>query len=315
MIFDAHSDVLSDVTIRTLRGESNILKKYHYNNLVKGKVGGSIFVVWVEPENYERAFERANEILECTKKEITYCNDVIKIVKSYDEMINAQKENKFYAFLGFESLIAIDENIDILDRYYDDYGIRHASLTWNEENKLATGAKGDSGRGLTELGKKVIKKMNDKGMIVDVSHLNDKSFYDVVNITDSPIIASHSNSRKLCGSLRNLTDEQLKIIRDLNGVVGFNSYKDFVDEDENKQTIDRGVEKYIADTIGVNHIGLGFDYNEYFEDEGITGVKGLEDASKSYTILEKLKESGFNSDEIEKIEYKNFHRVIKTIIK
>ena len=154
MIFDAHSDVLSDVTIRTLRGESNILKKYHYNNLVKGKVGGSIFVVWVEPENYERAFERANEILECTKKEITYCNDVIKIVKSYDEMINAQKENKFYAFLGFESLIAIDENIDILDRYYDDYGIRHASLTWNEENKLATGAKGDSGRGLTELGKK-----------------------------------------------------------------------------------------------------------------------------------------------------------------
>ena len=157
--------------------------------------------------------------------------------------------------------------------------------------------------------------MNDKGMIVEVSHLNDKSFYDVVNITDSPIIASHSNSRKLCGSLRNLTDEQLKIIRDLNGVVGFNSYKDFVDEDENKQTIDRGVEKYIADTIGVNHIGLGFDYNEYFEDEGITGVKGLEDASKSYTILEKLKESGFNSDEIEKIEYKNFHRVIKTIIK
>ena len=317
MIFDAHSDVLSDVTIRTLRGESNILKKYHYNNLVKGKVGGSIFVVWVEPENYERAFERANEILECTKKEMTYCNDVIKIVKSYDEMINAQKENKFYAFLGFESLIAIDENIDILDSYYNDYGVRHASLTWNEENKLATGARGDSSRGLTELGKKVIKKMNDKGMIVDVSHLNDKSFYDVVDITNSPIIASHSNSRKLCGSMRNLTDEQLKIIRDLNGVVGFNSYKDFVDEDENKQTIDRGVDhiKYIADIIGVDHIGLGFDYNEYFEDEGITGVNGLEDASKSYDILDKLKEAGFNSDEIEKIEYKNFHRVIKTVIK
>lgn len=317
MIFDAHSDVLSDVAVKTLKGESNILKKYHYDNLVKGKVGGSIFVVWVERKNYERAFERANEILECFKKELNYCSDIIEVVKSYDEMINAQNKNKFYAFLGFEGLMPIDENIDILDRYYDDYGVRHASLTWNEENKLATGAMGDSSRGLTELGKKVIKKMNDKGMIVDVSHLNDKSFFDVANITNSPIIASHSNSRKLCGSMRNLTDEQLKVIRDLNGVVGLNCYKDFVDEDKDKQTINRAVDhiKYIADTIGVNHIGLGFDYNEYFEDEGITGVKGLENASKSYAILEKLKEAGFNSDEIEKIEYKNFHRVIKAVIK
>ena len=317
MIFDAHSDVLSDVAVKTLKGENNILKKYHYDNLVKGKVGGSIFVVWVERKNYERAFERANEILECFKKELNYCNDIIEVVKSYDEMIEAQNKNKFYAFLGFEGLMPIEDNIDILDSYYNDYGVRHASLTWNEENKLATGAKGDSSRGLTELGKKVIKKMNDKGMIVDVSHLNDKSFFDVVNITDSPIIASHSNSRKLCGSLRNLTDEQLKVIRDLNGVVGFNCYKDFVDENKDKQTIDRAVDhiKYIADTIGVNHIGLGFDYNEYFEDEGITGVKGLEDASKSYTILEKLKEAGFNSDEIENIEYKNFHRIIKAVIK
>ena len=204
----------------------------------------------------------------------------------------------------------------MIDEYYE-YGARHASLTWNEENKLATGVRGDSNRGLTQIGKKAVKKMQDKGMIVDVSHLNDKSFFDVIDITSSPIIASHSNSRALCNSMRNLTDEQLKAIRDVNGVIGFNSYKGFIDENKEKHNINRGIDhiKYIADKIGIDHIGIGFDYNEYFEDEDAPYIKGLENASKSYDIIIKLKEAGFNDDEIEKIEYKNFHRIIKEIVK
>lgn len=182
---------------------------------------------------------------------------------------------------------------------------------------MASGVRGDYNKGLTALGKKVIQKMQNKGMIVDVSHLNDKSFFDVIDITSSPIIASHSNARALCNSLRNLTDEQLKAIRDVNGVVGLNSYKNFVDENKDKQNIDRAIDhiKYIADKIGIDHIGLGFDYNEYFEDEDKPYIKGLENASKSYDIIKKLKEAGFNSEEIEKIEYKNFHRIIKEILK
>ncbi|ADG70878.1 dipeptidase [Brachyspira murdochii] len=317
MIFDAHSDIWTDVAVKTLKGENNIIKKYHYNNLVKGKIGGSIFVIWTEPKNYHRALERVIEIQECIKKELEYIKDIILIAKSYDDIIKAQKENKLYILIGFEGLISIDDNIDLIDKYYE-YGARHASLTWNEENKLASGVRGDSNKGLTDLGKKAVKKMQDKGMIVDVSHLNDKSFFDVINITSAPIIASHSNSRVLCGSLRNLTDEQLKAIRDTKGVVGLNSYKDFIDENKDKQTIERAADhiKYIADKIGIEHIGLGFDYNEYFEDEIIPpSVKGLENASKSYDIIIKLKEAGFNNEEIEKIEYKNFHRVIKEIVK
>ncbi|MEI0516324.1 dipeptidase [Brachyspira murdochii] len=317
MIFDAHSDIWTDVAVKTLKGENNIIKKYHYNNLVKGKIGGSIFVIWTEPKNYHRALERVIEIQECIKKELEYIKDIILIAKSYDDIIKAQKENKLYILIGFEGLISIDDNIDLIDKYYE-YGARHASLTWNEENKLASGVRGDSNKGLTDLGRKAVKKMQDKGMIVDVSHLNDKSFFDVINITSAPIIASHSNSRVLCGSLRNLTDEQLKAIRDTKGVVGLNSYKDFIDENKDKQTIERAADhiKYIADKIGIEHIGLGFDYNEYFEDEIIPpSVKGLENASKSYDIIIKLKEAGFNNEEIEKIEYKNFHRVIKEIVK
>ena len=313
MIFDAHSDIWTDVAVKTLKGENNIIKKYHYDNLIKGKIGGSIFVIWTEPKNYNRFLERVREIQECIKKELEYIKDIILIAKNYDDIIKAQKENKIYIFIGFEGLISIDDNIDLIDEYYE-YGARHASLTWNEENKLASGVRGDPNKGLTDFGKKTVKKMQDKGMIVDVSHLNDKSFFDVIDITSAPIIASHSNSRVLCGSLRNLTDEQLKAIRDTKGVVGLNSYKGFIDENKDKQTIERALDhiKYIADKIGIDHIGLGFDYNEYFEDE-ITppSVKGLENASKSYDIIIKLKEAGFNNEEIEKIEYRNFHRIIK----
>ncbi|MEI0565758.1 dipeptidase [Brachyspira pulli] len=317
MIFDAHSDIWTDVAVKTSKGENNIIKKYHYDNLIKGKIGGSIFVIWTEPKNYNRALERVREIQDAIKKELEYIDDVILIAKSYDDIIKAQKENKLYIFIGFEGLISIDDNISLLDEYYD-FGARHASLTWNEENKLATGARGDSNRGLTPLGKKAVKKMQEKGMIVDVSHLNDKSFFDIMDITSAPIIASHSNARALCNSMRNLTDEQLRAIRDVNGVIGYNSYKDFTDENIDKQTLNRAVDhiKYIADKIGIDHIGLGFDYNEYFEDEEVPpAVKGLENASKSYDIIIKLKEAGFNNEEIEKIEYKNFHRIIKEIIK
>ncbi|MEI0608262.1 dipeptidase [Brachyspira pulli] len=317
MIFDAHSDIWTDVAVKSSKGENNIIKKYHYDNLIKGKIGGSIFVIWTEPKNYNRALERVREIQDAIKKELEYIDDVILIAKSYDDIIKAQKENKLYIFIGFEGLISIDDNISLLDEYYD-FGARHASLTWNEENKLATGARGDSNRGLTPLGKKAVKKMQEKGMIVDVSHLNDKSFFDIMDITSAPIIASHSNARALCNSMRNLTDEQLRAIRDVNGVIGYNSYKDFTDENTDKQTLNRAVDhiKYIADKIGIDHIGLGFDYNEYFEDEEVPpAVKGLENASKSYDIIVKLKEAGFNNEEIEKIEYKNFHRIIKEIIK
>ena len=316
MIFDAHSNIWTDVAVKTSKGENNIIKKYHYDNLIKGKIGGLIFVIWTEPKNYNRALERVREIQDAIKKELEYIDDVILIAKSYDDIIKAQKENKLYIFIGFEGLISIDDNINLLDEYYE-FGARHASLTWNEENKLATGARGDSNIGLTPLGKKAVKKMQEKGMIVDVSHLNDKSFFDIMDITSAPIIASHSNARALCNSMRNLTDEQLRAIRDVNGVIGYNSYKDFTDENIDKQTLNRAVDhiKYIADKIGIDHIGLGFDYNEYFEDEEVPpAVKGLENASKSYDIIIKLKEAGFNNEEIEKIEYKNFHR-IKEIIK
>jgi len=156
-------------------------------------------------------------------------------------------------------------------------------------------------------------------MILDVSHLNDRSFLDVADIAgkaNKPIIASHSNSRKLCDVARNLPDDYLKIIKSLNGVVGINIHKHFIDAEAKKQINDRALDhiKYMVDLIGIDHIGLGFDYEDYLSPKNCNNLDGFENASKSYTIIEKMTSSGFTNEEAEKVAYKNFHRIIKKIL-
>lgn len=324
MIFDGHSDIWTDVTIRTLKGEKDILRKYHLDKLKKGNISGSIFVIWIDPPYTDDPFKRTTEIVDSIKAELEYCKDSVILAKSYNDIEKAQKENKFYIFIGLEGLGSIGENLDLIDFYYD-FGARHASLTWNEENFLATGARGNPDRGLTELGKKAVRKINKNNMILDVSHLNEKSFWDVISETDKPIIASHSNCRALCDVPRNLTDDQLRKIAEFNGLVGINSFNEFVHKDMDNQNIEMLVKHivHMAEVMGIEHIGLGMDYCDFLDDSSMSSfssqetsyTKGLEDASKTQNIITEMKKVGFTNEEIEKVAYKNFHRIIKDIIK
>jgi membrane dipeptidase len=323
-IFDGHSDIWTDVTQRTLKGENNILKKYHLDKLRKGQIEGSIFVIWIDPPYTKDPYARSMQFVDSIKKELEYCKDSVLIVRSYENIEKALAENKFYILIGLEGLSSIGENLDLIDFFYD-FGARHASLTWNEENALATGTRGNADRGLTELGKKAVKKINQKNMLMDVSHLNDKSFWDVVNVTDKPIIASHSNCRALCDVSRNLTDDQLSKIAETGGLVGINSFNEFVHKDKKKQTVEMLAKHvvHMAEVMGTDHIGIGMDYCDFLDDSAMSSFSSqetsytlrLEDASKTYNVITELKKIGFSKDEIEKIAYKNFHRIIKEIIK
>ncbi len=324
MIFDGHSDIWSDVTKKTLDGEKDILRKYHLKKLREGRISGSIFVIWVDPPYTDNPYKRTMEIMNSINKELEFCKKELIIAKSYEDIGKAVEEDKFYIFIGLEGLSSIGGNLDLIDSYYD-FGSRHASLTWNEENLLATGVKGNPDRGLSELGKKAVKKINNKNMLMDVSHLNEKSFWDVVSTTDAPIIASHSNCRALCNVPRNLTDDQLKKIAETDGLVGINSFNQFVHKDKNKQNVEMLVRHvaHMAEIMGTDHIGVGMDYCDFLDDSSMNSfssqetsyTRGLEDASKSYNIIEEMRKAGFSKEEIEKIAYKNFHRVIKTVIK
>ncbi len=322
MVFDGHSDIWSDVTIRSLKGETDILKKYHLPRLRKGQIEGSIFVIWVDPPFDKEPYQRTLQIMEAARKEIAVC-DEIAIVTNYAQLQKAREERKFYIFIGLEGLSSIGEDLSLIDTYYD-FGARHAMLSWNEQNALATGVQGDINRGLTELGKQAVKKIMDKNMIMDVSHLNEKSFWDVAKIAQGPIIASHSNARALSDASRNLTDEQLLEIRSLNGLVGINSFNRFVSLELSEQTVDKLLKHiiYICEKIGVEHVGFGFDFFEFmstdsmrsYSDQETSYTVGLEDCSKVPALLEKMRQAGFHQEEIEAISYKNFHRIIKNVI-
>jgi len=324
MIFDAHCDIWTHVAKKRLDGEDNIIRNYHLNKFKEGNIKGGIFVVWVDPPYDKNPKCRTKQILEKIKEEIIDSNDIIHIVKKSEDFDIAKKNNKAAILIGMEGLQAIEDNIDDIEKLYS-FGVRHASLTWNEENKLATGAKGNINRGLTKDGIKLINKMEDLGIILDVSHANEKTFWDICKIATKPFIASHSNCRSLCDVPRNLTDEQLKEIAKRNGVVGVNSYEEFVSFDLEKRTIEHLVDHidHMVEIMGIDHIGFGFDFAEYLNADTLKhyastytyGVRGLEDTTKAKSIINVLEKRGYSKEDIEKISYKNFHRVIREIIK
>lgn len=322
MIFDAHSDIWSDVTARRLRGETDILRKHHLPRLRKGDVEGSVFVIWVEPAFTNDYMKRTQEHLSCIREEIAQC-DEIRIVHTCAEMRKAKADGKFYIFIGAEGMAAIGDDISNLDMYYD-FGVRHAMLTWNEENTLATGALANPDRGVTDLGRQVIRKMQEKKILMDVSHLNEKSFWDVVKISDSPISASHSNAKALCNVPRNLTDDQLRAMRDLDGVVGLNAFNLFVDPEPAKQTVANLAKHaaYMADVMGIEHVGCGLDFFEFIDQSSkdtmsnldSTAVIGMDDSSQIGALFMELEKLGMTAVERDLIAYGNYHRVMEKVI-
>lgn len=322
--FDAHCDIWTDITHHYLAGEHDIFRKYHYERLKKGEIEGGIFVIWNDPPYDENPLERTRQMQAAITQEEPECADILTVVRSYDEMMEARKAGKMYAFIGHEGLKSIGTDLDLIDDFYQ-FGARHASLTWNEENELATGARGSKDRGLTKLGERAVRRIQDLGMLLDVSHLNDTSFWDLLNVAVGPVVATHSNARELCDQARNLTDEQLKELARTGGIAGLNSFNEFVHPQEDKQTVENLVRHlaHMTEVMGIDHVGFGFDFSEYIKGETLSAFSsqetpytiGLEDASQVPNVIKEMRRAGFNEEEIEKIAYKNWHRLIQKVIK
>lgn len=324
MIFDAHADIWTHVTQEYNRGNKNVIRNYHLNKMKEGNICGGIFVVWVDPPYDDDPKKRTIEIIKNMSIEINKSSDIIHIVKNSNDFSLAEQDKKMAVLIGFEGLKAIEDDIELIDALYT-LGARHAMLTWNEKNDLAGGAAHEGEGGLTSKGIALIKRMEELNMIIDVSHTNEETFWDIAKITKNPFIASHSNCRALCDVPRNLSDEALKEIKRRNGVVGINSYKEFIDKDHNKQTLDRIVDHidHMIEVMSIDNVGFGFDFGDYLSNETLShyvkttgyGVKGLEDVTQTKNLIEALKRRGYSKEDIEKISYKNFYRVIKEIIK
>jgi membrane dipeptidase len=194
-------------------------------------------------------------------------------------------------------------------------GVRHAMLTWNEANHLATGVKGNPEHGLTPLGKKFIQYMNEHKMIIDVSHLNEKSFYDVLAEKPQILIASHSNAYALSDHPRNLKDDQLKALKEAGGLIGIVAARNFVSKDKEKQNIKGLVDQidYIKEIMSIDNIMLGLDMMNFLSDFNNSNLDDLQSHADAPKIIDELRLRGYTEEDIEKICFKNYLKLKERI--
>ncbi|MBC8591624.1 dipeptidase [Wansuia hejianensis] len=243
--------------------------------------------------------------------------DTFKITTSIKDILAATKDNKIAAVPTIEGAYSLDKynGIELLNQYYD-LGIRVLSLTWNYSNELGEGAnriygdplKTESKGGLTNLGRQVIQEMNKIGMVLDVSHLAESTFWDVISTTDAPIIASHSGVYALKEHPRNLNDKQLFALKENGGVVAVVLCSEFLTNNEQAYISDFVDHiDYIVKLIGVDHVGIGSDF------DGSRIPIDLKDSSQIYKITQELLRREYGEKDIEKILGKNLLRVLEQV--
>lgn len=312
MIFDAHADILTDMYISHKNGLVDSFKERHLELYKKGGITHSIFVNWTYPKTDDK--NMFADIFKEGIKELRNNPDIFHIVKEYKDLDIATKEKKIGVIIGMEGVMQL-KDLNHLEQLYNN-GVRHASLTWNEVNKYASGLDGET-EGLTELGIALVRKMESLGMIIDLAHSNSLTFDDILENTTKPIIISHGNTKALCNHRRNYTDEQLQKIKARNGVIGICGIGAFISEDESISSVALMADHidYAVKLIGIDHVGLGLDICYYLgdgkEDNGVDGFKTIADTSN---LTDELTNLGYNKDDIHKIYYSNFARIVKDIL-
>ena len=213
------------------------------DSIHKGNLGAEFLSIWVEPvANKGQYAHRTLELIDSVKQQVARHPDQIEFVTSPEGIEQAHRDHKFAALMGIEGGHSIEDSIPLLRQYYA-LGVRYMTLTWSNSNNWADSS-GDiddkavphTKEGLTEFGKDVVYEMNRLGMMVDISHVSDRTFYRTLNISRAPVIASHSAARALCDAPRNMTDDMLRAIANYGGpdskggVVQVNFYSGFISQ-------------------------------------------------------------------------------------
>jgi len=359
VVIDTHNDVLSTITMKGLDIENDLTGKSH-SDIGRFKKAGmdiQVFSIFCDERfGKDTAFKYANIEIDSLYAIVARNKDKMMIVTNPKQLQQAVKQNKLGCMMGVEGGHMIEDNLDYLDALYK-RGARYMTLTWNNSTSWATSAfdetrKKDSlpHKGLTDFGKQVVKKMNELGMIVDISHVGEQTFWDAIQTSTKPVIASHSCVYNLCPVPRNLKDDQIKAIGKNGGVIHLNFYSGFIDSNYNKgktaflqkhkQEVDslkslkwanyeieewtakkypQEVEAYRPDLSQLlNHLDyivkmIGIDHVGLGSDfDGIESApKPLDDVTSFPLITKALMERGYSKKDVKKILGGNFVRVFK----
>lgn len=232
---DGHCDVLwkmwEDPTKDFYKADEQL--DVTYSSLIQSHVKMQVFAVFVPPTVRQgQRFREGLRQIDIFYRKIIGDEDKMVVLSSMDELDHLS-DDQCAAFLSLEGAEALEGDLTLLHIFYR-LGVRQLGLTWNFANEVADGILEDRGGGLTGFGRKLLKEMERLQMIVDVSHLSDKAFWEIIEDVDLPILASHSNCRAICSHKRNLTDEQIQAIMMKGGIIGINFVPYFVAEEEPK---------------------------------------------------------------------------------
>ena len=249
----------------------------------------------------DNIFDKIEEIT-CQHKEH------IAIAKDYVELVSHKETGRKSIMLGIENGIALEGDLKNL-KHFADRGIVYMTLCHNGDNDICDSAKGsNTHNGVSDFGKKVIREMNKLGIMVDLSHASEKSFYDALEISQQPIVCSHSSCRALCDHPRNLTDDQMRALAKKGGIMQITLYTGFLRSDGEATMEDVMAHlEHAIEVMGIDHVGIGTDF------DGDGGVRGLANASELLNLTRQLMARGYSDDDIQKIWGGNFLQLMTKI--
>ncbi len=360
IVVDTHNDVVQrilageDISKRTRHGHSDLPR------FRKGGLDVEVFSIWVPPEKTSPSyFDQADQQIDSIESFVRRNPAQTGLARTAEEAEKLVEGGKFVAMMGMEGGHPIDGDLQKLEHFYS-RGIRYMTLTWNNSTEWATSAKDESDtllklsrKGLTTFGKSVVKRMNELGMMVDVSHVGEQTFWDVIQTTSKPIIASHSSVWNIVHHRRNLKDDQLKAIAKNGGVVFINFGPWFIDStySAKEEAVNKRYKERI-DSIGRTIRGDDFIRRQYTTERlrkeyepirptlrtlidhfdyvakliGVDHVgigsdfdgipitpRGMDDVSYLPNITRELLKRGYSADDVRKILGGNFFRVLREV--
>ena len=323
---DAHFDLTYEVANRRERGQTKIIETSYLQEFKTGGLDLLVSAIFIH--NYflpEMGLRRALDQISYLLEEIDESPGQFRLCRTTIEAHAARTHGETGLFLSLEGADPLQNDLRLLRIFYE-LGVRGLGLVWSRRNYVGDGSfftatrEGRKG-GLTPFGVDLIEKAEALGMFIDVSHINDEGFWDVMEVATRPLIASHSNCRALAGTMRNLSDEQIEAIAKNDGVIGMNSVNRFIREGEENATIDHFIDHvdHIVKIGGIAHVGIGFDLCDSFKNF-LQLEKSLDshDVIKTHAGLGEftagLITRGYNDEEIIAILGGNFMRVFSEIL-
>ena len=312
---DSHCDtpMFFDQQIDFASRDPKILVDLH--KMTEGHLDATIMVAYLKQlglndEELLAATSKANRILNEIEAMVAKSADYVNIAYTPADLYRLKSEGKKAIMLGIENGYAIGKDIANVERFRR-RGVVYMTLCHNGNNQLCGSARyNDENLGVNAFGEQVIREMNRVGMMVDISHAGERTFYDALDISTKPIVASHSSSRALCNHPRNLTDAQLKALADKGGVAQVTLYNGFLKE-EGTATIQDAIAhlNHMVDVMGIEHVGIGTDF------DGDGGIIGCASASELINFTRCLLKERYSEEDIRRIWGGNFLRVMEEVQK